>query len=238
MNELIFIGGCYSADKETRSKIAIYGKRINQAVIDNGFKPSLNLLGNPEVFKGVEKAEGIKLSDGRLFLDVAGQLISKSKKSYENVRGLRYFETENKFRNDFMASAIAMSELKNSIAGIFEISSMSQGSYYEIALAIHYYQIPVLALSHETGREFGRMLTGSDSLFLQTAKYNDSNLEAIIEKFLKKDLYNRKLKGFSYKIPQMQDVRMKKAMAKKGYDNISEFMRNMIDEYLEKEEIS
>lgn len=228
----VFVGGNYSGDAETRGKIAIYGQRINKAVIDCGFEPSLNLLGNTNVFKGA-KAENVKFENGRFFLDVGGETISKTKKEMQEVSGLRSYASQEEFEICYMAANIAFNELEKSIAGIFELSAVSQGSYLEIGLMIYHLFKPVICLSHESfGRPFGTMLTGSKSLFLKTIRYNDENLEQIIKDFLLRDLKERLIKSITYRIPVFRDIQMKEIMKKQGYTNISDFVRDIVEKHI------
>ncbi len=230
----IFLGGCYSEEKAVREKVAQYGKRIDKAIRKCGYEPSLNLLGNPKVHNETKKADGIKFSDGEYFLKVGEKVVSSfSRKEMESVRGVRAFESEEQFLIKYMACNIALTELQKSVAGIFELSAVSQGSYLEIGLLIYHYQVPVLALSHEEwGRHFGTMLIGSPSPLLQTVKYNDKNLDEIIDGFLLKDLPEKKLKLISFRIPALLERKLKDAAAQNGFQTSSELFRHALEKYL------
>lgn len=233
----IFLGGSYSADEETRKNVSSYAQRIKTAIEKCGFKPSLNLLTNEKIFDKTESAQGISFEDGQHFLKVGENILSSVKqKDIEAIRALRHFKSDEEFIIAQMACNIALKELRQSIAGIFELSAHSQGSYLEIGLMIFHYQKPVLALSHEDwGRKFGKMLTGLPSQLLKTAQYNDDNLEEIIERFLLKDLPDKKLKIFSYRVPVGLQQQIQQTAKEKGFKSSSEFIRYIVEEYLKED---
>lgn len=233
----IFLGGSYSADEETRKNVSSYAKLIEKAIKKCGFKPSLNLLTNEKIFDKTESAQGITFENGQHFLKIGEEVLSSVKqKEIEAIRGLRHFTSDEQFIIAQMACNIALTELRQSMAGIFELSAQSQGSYMEIGLMIFHYQKPVLALSHEAwGRRFGKMLTGLPSQLLKTVKYNDDNLEEIIEKFLLKDLADKKLKVFSYRVPVGLQKQIQQTAKEKGFKSASEFIRHVVEDYLQNE---
>jgi len=233
--EKIFLGGSYSSGPGERSKIAEAGKVIEKVIRRCGFEPSLNLLTEKKVHSHSAKAEEVTFSNGQYFLQVGEKVLSSIKKSQiESIRGLRSFENEEVFKICAMASNIALTELKSSIAGIFELSEKSGGSMMEIGLAAFYHQIPILALSNETwGKSFGTLLTGLPTNLLQTVRYKDEKeLETIVEKFLLKDYQERKLFNLTYRLSAGLKKKLEtKAVEKKV--SASELVRQVMESYLE-----
>jgi len=69
---------------------------------------------------------------------------------------------------------------------IAEISGPSLGVGFEIAYAVYYKQIPVLALANNTVESVSAMITGCDSNLLTVAKYVEvEELKEIIRLYIK-----------------------------------------------------
>jgi len=69
---------------------------------------------------------------------------------------------------------------------IAEISGPSLGVGFEIAYAVYYKKIPVLALANNTVENVSAMITGCDSNLLTVAKYSDAeDLKKIIRLYIK-----------------------------------------------------
>ena len=235
MKKKIFLGGAYSSSKESRTVIATYAKQIEDIIKDLGFEPSLNLLSNPDVHQNKPEAETVQFKNGEWFLEAGEKAIASIKeKKIEEIKRLRTFKEEKEFIVCSMAANIALSELSKSIAAIFELSQTSQGSFMEIGLAVFSHNIPVLALSHEKhGRYFGTMLTGLPTNLLRTVKYNDDNLDGIVRKFLTEEMPEKKYSVSSIRLQTTLKNRLKVLAEQKGYKNISEFQRYIIESYLE-----
>jgi hypothetical protein len=106
----------------------------------------------------------------------SGNIIGKIKKyDIDSIRAIRSFPSDQDFMLSVMACGIALHELQESIAGIFELSFETHGSYSEIYKLLEYKR-PVLALPRADGRPFGRMLTGYPRGFY-SARFDDSGLE-------------------------------------------------------------
>jgi len=230
----IFLGGSYSSGPGERSKIADAGKIIENVIRRCGFEPSLNLLTEKKVHSHAAKAEEVKFSNGQYFLQVGEKVLSSILRSQlEKFRGMRSFGANDEFIICAMAANIALSELKSSVAAIFELSEKSGGSMMEIGLAAFYHQIPILALSSESwGKSFGTMLTGLPTNLLKTVKYNDeTHLENIVEKFLIKDYPEKKLFNATYKL----SAKLKRELEKEAFEkkvSVSELVRQSVERYL------
>lgn len=236
MEQKIFIGGCYSAPIEVREKIAHYGKRIEAVVKDCGYESSLNFLANKDLHKDVKSAVGLKFNDGRHFMLLGRKKIkSVSQRTLEAVRSLRRSpEISNEyFTQCYMANKLMLDELNKSVAGIFELSHTSQGSYLEIGLLIYQKQVPVLCLSHDDGRYFGKMLVGSPSGLLILKRYNDKNLEDVVRDFLITDLEKRKMRTFNIRVNAVTEMAMSEAVKQDGFDSVSELACYAVDKYLD-----
>jgi len=232
--EKIFVGGAYSVGKESRKFIADRAKIIEDKIIELGYIPSLNLLSNENVHSDKADAATVQFRNNGYFLEVGKKVIASiKKKKLDEIRALRYFENEEIFAVCSMASNIALSELSQSIGAIFELSDVSQGSYMEIGLAVFLHQIPVLALSHESGRHFGTMLTGLNSNLLKTVKYNDDNLESIVETFLMRDVPDKMFNVAAFRLQVARQKKLKELAIEKGFKNVSEFYRHIVESYLD-----
>lgn len=236
MARKIFIGGCYSASVDERAEIASRAERIEAIVKECGYEPSLNLLASKELHKDVKNAVGLKFNDGRFFLTLGRKKIqSVSEHTLESIRSLRRSSdiSDEYFRQCYMANRVMLDELKSSIAGIFELSYTSQGSYLEIGLLIYQKQVPVLCLSHEKGRYFGKMLVGSPSKLLILKRYDDSNLEKIVSDFLVTDLERRRMKSFNIRVNAITEAEISEAVRAEGFDSISDFASHAVEKYLD-----
>ena len=229
----IFLGGSYSCSEEMKIRISKRAKIIEQTIIECGFIHSRNLLSDPRVHENKPKAEHVNFPDGESFVDIGNKAIKEyTMRTKELVRGLRYYSDDNEFNTGLQATSIALKELKQSDAAIFEMSAVSQGAFGEIFLMLYHFQRPVLALSHnEFGRSFGTMLTGSPSVFLQTKKYNDNDLEETIKQFLLKDLPNRKIQKTSVLLPVFLYQDLRKILTKEN-KSISELIRELLEDYV------
>ena len=119
------------------------------------------------------------------------------------------------------------------MAGIFELSEISQGSYFEIATLLHQYQRPVLCLSYENGRSFGKMITGHQSRLLRTVRYNDDNLDTIVTRFLTVEIQKYKMVAFNFRLPSYLLERLNELSMESGYENPSKFLRWLIRNYVD-----
>ncbi len=150
------------------------------------------------------------------------------------MQGLRQFENEEDCKIAIKACNIALKQLKICIAAIFELSAISQGSYFEIATLLQQYQRPILCLSHkEFGRKFGKMINGHPSRLLRTIRYNDSNLEDIVTKFLTVEINNYKMVSFNFRLPSYLQSRIIELTNEGGYKSTSDFLRWLIQNYID-----
>lgn len=234
-NEKIFLGGSYTSDQESRKQIALYGRRIEKIIIECNYIPSLNLLTNEKIFDKVDSPDGIFFENGEHFLKVGERILSKvSKKEIESIKGLRDCESDDYFMVSMMACNISMSEIHTSVAGIYETSKQSQGSYYEISYMLNVKKVPVLCLSHnDFGRKFGKMLIGQKTRLLRCVRYNDENLDEIVREFLTTDVKEKNLAQLSYRLPAGYYNKLKIVAKEKGFKNVSDLVRNITERYLE-----
>ena len=201
--KIIFLGGCYSGDQIVREKIAASAKWIENIIRQCDYEPSLNLLSNENVFDQTKITDNLYFHNQESFSATAHNAMKHiSEKEIQVIRGLRAIETDEQFHIAIRAYHVAMSQLKKSFAGIFELSALSQGSYYEIATMIQVYQRPILCLSHsDWGRPFGKMLTGCNSRLLRTESYCEKNLEEIVTKFLTVEILKYNNTAFTIRLP-------------------------------------
>jgi hypothetical protein len=229
----IFIGGAYSCSEEMKKKIAKRAKIIENVIVDCGFIYNKNFLSDPRIHENKPKADHVNFQNGESFIDAGNKAIKEyTMRTKELVRGLRYYPENDTFDISLKATSIALRELKQSDAAIFELSATTQGSFGEIFLMLYHFQRPVLALTHKDfGNLFGTMLTGSPSVFLQTKQYDDSNLEEIIRTYLLTDLPSRKIQKTSVLLPVFLHKDLKRILAKEN-KSMSEVIRELVENYV------
>ena len=231
----IFLGGSYSSDANIRESVAKYARVIEKIIVKCGFIHSKNLLSNEKVHSNKPDAKDVSFGTGEPFFQVGSEAIKEiPQRKIDDLKSLRSFKSIEEFQVCLQAANIAFNELKNSMAAIFELSAVSQGSYMEIGLMLYHFQRPVLCLSHEEiGRSFGTMLTGSKSTLLKTMRYSDENLQRIVEQYLIVDLGYKKLANLSYKMPVELKLKIEQEAKEKGLDS-SKVMRNIVESYFYK----
>lgn len=232
--KIIFLGGCYSGDQIVREKIAASAKWIENIIRQCDYEPSLNLLSNENVFDQTKITDNLYFHNQESFSATAHNAMKHiSEKEIQVIRGLRAIETDEQFHIAIRAYHVAMSQLKKSFAGIFELSALSQGSYYEIATMIQVYQRPILCLSHsDWGRPFGKMLTGCNSRLLRTEWYCEKNLEEIITKFLNVEILKYNNVTVNIRMPAYLQEKLNQ-LAESNKMNQSEFLRSIVQKYIE-----
>lgn len=232
--KIIFLGGCYSGDQAIREKIAASAKWIENIIRQCDYEPSLNLLSNENVFDKTKVTDNLYFHNQESFSEIAQKATKHiSKNEIQVIRGLRAVETDEQFHIAIRAYHVAMSQLKQAFAGIFELSELSQGSFFEIATMIQIYKRPVLCLSHsDWGRPFGKMLTGCNSRLLRTESYCEKNLEEIVTKFLTVEILKYNNVTVNIRMPAYLQEKLNQ-LAESNKMNQSEFLRWLVQNHID-----
>lgn len=225
----IFLGGVIHQEADKRKEMAELALVVEGVLAQYGYECHPHLLKDPQIGEGKEPAaRDVKLgaiSFEKLMKSVTPEQIRRLSK-------IRWHETEDKLVRCIAVGNLISQQIATAQGGIFLLTEESPGSYLTIGELIRI-PVPVLVLAKEN--IFGTMLTGHNSPYLFTIRFqNKQDVAKQVNEFLAV-FDNFKLGSKSVRLPLGLSKRAENLAGAAG-TSFADVLTRALQEYVEREE--